>query len=163
MRIWRSGISGGWRKKPADTDKIFMEEISKDSMEQLRALARRAIERLSKMKQPVVRVCGPLTTGGAGYEKNLATFVKAEKVLSEKGYLVFNYFEEQDEALIRAMGAPHETIMREYHEPILRSGYIRTAFFLPGWRGSKGATWEHDFMSRETSTEIKDIPPEWLG
>lgn len=97
----------------------------------LQALAEAAISRLRALPQPVVRVCGPLTSGGFGYEENKRIFLVAEKVLKQKGFTVFDYFEgNDDEDHIAAMGLPWEEVMEDYHKPILESGLIETAFFF---------------------------------
>jgi hypothetical protein len=44
----------------------------------LKKLAGGAIERLGLLPQPVVRVSGPLTSGGFGYEENLRRFIIAQ-------------------------------------------------------------------------------------
>ena len=115
------------------------------------------------MPQPVVRVCGPLTSGGLGYDENLKLFMKSEAILKEKGYTVFDYFEgNHDERQIVALNIPWEEVMEHYHKPILLAGLIDTAFFLPRWRESNGATWEHEFITEHTNTKVRSFPAEWL-
>ncbi len=129
----------------------------------LQALAEAAISRLRALPQPVVRVCGPLTSGGFGYEENKRIFLVAEKVLKQKGFTVFDYFEgNDDEDHIAAMGLPWEEVMEDYHKPILESGLIETAFFLPRWRESNGATWEREFIEAIPQMKIRPFPEEWL-
>jgi hypothetical protein len=129
----------------------------------LKTLAGGAIERLKELPQPVVRVCGPLTSGGLGYDENLKLFMKSEIILKEKGYTVFDYFEgNDDEGHIAAMGLPWEEVMEYYHKPILESGLIETAFFLPRWRESNGAKWEHEFIEAIPNTKIRSFPEDWL-
>lgn len=129
----------------------------------LKTLAGGAIERLKTLPQPVVRVCGPLTSGGLGYDENLKLFMKSELVLKEKGYTVFDYFEgNHDERQIVALNIPWEEVMEHYHKPILLAGLIDTAFFLPRWRESNGATWEHEFIIENTNTKVRSFPAEWL-
>jgi len=111
----------------------------------------------------VVRVCGPLTSGGFGYEENKRIFLVAENALKQKGYTVFDYFDgNDDEGHIAAMGLPWEEVMEHYHKPILESGLIETAFFLPHWRESNGAKWEHQFIEEIPNMKIRSFPEEWL-
>jgi Domain of unknown function (DUF4406) len=131
--------------------------------QKLRELAAGAIERLRALPPPVVRVCGPLTSGGFGYEENKRTFLVAETVLKEKGYTVFDYFDgNDDEDYIAGMGLPWLEVMEYYHKPILESGLITTAFFLPHWRESNGATWEHEFIAHIPLMKIRSFPAQWL-
>jgi hypothetical protein len=114
----------------------------------LKELAVKAIEELKYMSQPVVRVCGPMTTGGRGYEENVRTFERAVAELRQSGYTVFDYAPYEPELL--RIKASHSAIMEDFHKPILQSGY-KTAFFLPGWNESKGATWEREYMQAYTN------------
>lgn len=135
----------------------------KEKHRKLSEIAEIAIERLKRLPAPVVRVCGPLTSGGLGYDENLALFQKANEVLKEKGFTVFDYFEgHHDERQIIDLDLPWEEVMEYYHKPILESNLIETAFFLPRWRESNGASWEHDFIKKHTKTKIRPLPESWL-
>ncbi len=130
----------------------------------LQKLVVRALADLSALPQPVVRVSGPLTTGGIGYEGNLQRFAIAERKLREEGYTVFDYDGyEQGEGGLKDIytRVPHQTIMEEFHRPILASGLLKKAFQLPGWEDSKGARWEHDMFLRE-GIEVEELPAEWF-
>lgn len=125
-------------------------------------LAHKAIERLRQLPQPAVRVCGPFTSGGFGYDENLRRFKVAEKLLKEKGYTVFEYFgEKSDEVQIREAGIPWELVMEHYHAPILKADLLQKAFFMPRWQESNGAKWEHEFLNNHTSAKIEELPEEW--
>ncbi len=126
----------------------------------LTELARSTIEQLANMPQPIVRVCGPLTTGGLGYEENARRLARAEAVLTEKGYTVFRFGDA--EASIQGKAFSHEVIMTVFHEPILVSGLIAEAFFLPHWNESKGATIERDLCATYSIT-IAEFPEEWFS
>lgn len=119
-------------------------------------LAQKTIEELKKLPQPLVRVCGPLTTGGLGYEENARRLTRAEKILSERGETVFRFGD--SEAHIQGKGYEYSAIMEEFHKPILESGLISKAYFLTKWQESKGATWEHDFITNSTRIEIEEFP-----
>lgn len=126
-------------------------------------LAEQAIERLRQLPQPVVRVSGPLTSGGFGYEKNLQRFIKAQQVLRDKGFTVYDYFEDNDdETVIKNLGVSWEEVMRHYHAPILATGLISTMYLMPRWEESNGANWEHEyFVKNKLATE--NIPEAWLA
>lgn len=127
-------------------------------------LAGAAIERLKKRPRPVVRICGPLTSGGNSYEENLALFKNAEKILIEKGFTVFDYFtNNHDEEEIVELGLDWKTVMELYHKPILAADILDTAFFLLDWQNSNGSRWEHDFITRCTKTKIREFPLDWLN
>lgn len=133
-----------------------------EAEEHMRQLAKRAIDRLRQLPQPIVRVCGPLTSGGKGYDENLRRFAEANKILTEKGYTVFDYFDHDDEDQIKAAGLPWEEVMEHYHRPILETGLISTAFFLPDWESSNGATWERRMIESMPNMEIREFPEEWF-
>lgn len=133
-------------------------------VEILRRLAQEDIARLEKLPQPIIRVIGPWTTGGFGYEENIKRFAKAETVLKEKGYTIVDYFEsEKTIKQLREDGVldPNVTMI-EYHNPILESGYIKKAFVMPRSNESAGATHEINFIREHTNIELEDIPEEWL-
>lgn len=134
-------------------------------MEKQKALAKLAggaIERLKKLSQPVVRVSGPITSGGFGYEENLKRFIRAQRILRDKGFTVFDYFEDNDdESIIKSMNLPWEEVLRYYHEPILETGLIQTVYMMPCWEESNGAKWEYEhFVSN--NLKVEHMPEEWF-
>lgn len=132
-----------------------------NNKERISELAEAAILRLRKLPKPVVRICGPLTSGGNGYDANLALFKKAEQILIERGFTVFDYFtDNHDEEEICEMSLDWKTVMDLYHQPILAANILDTAFFLPDWQNSKGSCWEHDFITNHTKTKIREFPIE---
>lgn len=141
-----------------------MENINKKNPEEivkiLKQLAQEDIDRLKSLPQPVIRVCGPWTTGGWGYEENLKQYRRAVKALEAKGYTVVDYF--TSEETIKTLGAPHQVVMDTYHKPILQSGYIKQAFFMPKWEESKGTTYERNFFKDNTNIKIEELPEEWI-
>lgn len=135
-------------------------EIQTEEQKTLQDLALRTIESIKKLPQPVVRVCGPLTTGGFGYEENAKRLRDAEKILESKGFTVFKF--DASEAEIQGKNYPHADVMNYFHKPVLESGLIQEAYFLSGWNGSKGATWEHDFVEQSVAMEVRDFPEDWF-
>lgn len=86
----------------------------------LRDLAGGAITRLKQLPPRVVRVSGPLTSGGFGYDENLRRFILAQEKLREAGYTVFDYFEgNHDERHIIPLQLPWQEVMEHYHLPIM--------------------------------------------
>ncbi len=125
----------------------------------LTALYEKTIGDLKLLPQPIARVCGPLTTGGFGYEKNAERLTRAEAVLIEKGYTVFRFGDAEES--IQGKGYDHAAIMDIFHTPILKSGLIKEAFFLPKWQESKGAMIERE-LCQENGIAIKEFPEEWF-
>ncbi len=128
----------------------------------LTELAKGAIGRLGQMPQPVVRVSGPITSGGFGYEENLRRFIKAQQILRENGFTVFDYFEDNDdEAIIKDLTLVGNEVMDYYHQPILETGLITAVYMMPRWEESGGARAEHEhFVSNKLKVEL--IPDEWF-
>ena len=98
-------------------------------------------------RQPIVQVCGSLTSGGRSLEENIKIFQSAIEHLCNKNW-VFNQLPFEPKTL-RMIGARSGTdytwdLMNEFYLPIFQSGYIKTLFFLRGWKKSTGASWEHD-------------------
>ncbi|MBP9842900.1 MAG: DUF4406 domain-containing protein, partial [Candidatus Pacebacteria bacterium] len=123
--------------------------------QKLTDLAQTAIERLRELPAPVVRVSGPLTSGGYGYDENHRRFIVAQEKLREQGFTVFDYFEgNHDERHIIELALPWEEVMEYYHKPIMATGLITTVFMMPKWRESNGATWEHLF-AEELNLQIR--------
>lgn len=129
---------------------------------QLAELAAAAIERLKELSQPVVRVSGPLTSGGYGYDENLRRFLVAQEQLKADGYTVFDYFEgNHDESKIVPLQLPWEEVMDHYHRPIMATELIGTVFMMPRWQESNGARYEHAH-AEELGITIKEIPEVWF-
>lgn len=128
----------------------------------LSTLASAAIVRLKELPQPVVRVSGPLTSGGFGYDENLRRFIVAQEKLKADGKTVFDYFEGNlDERQIVPLQLPWEEIMEHYHRPIMATKLIQTMFMMPRWQESNGAKYEHAHAI-ELDLQIKEIPEEWF-
>lgn len=120
-----------------------------------------ALRVLDRMPQPIVQICGPISTGGKGsIEENIAEFNKAISYFIGMGENVFDQMPFQD-AMVRlkkeVIDAYDERILFEFYQPIFKSGKIKKMKFLPDWESSRGATWEHEQI------EILNIPFENLS
>lgn len=136
------------------------QQSEEQQIEQLHTLVQEEIARLKEMSQPIARVCGPLTSGGGlGYEKNAERLTRATDILKERGYSVWDWA--PSEVYIKDMTLPWPTIMEEFHKPILQSGYITEAFFLPSWEQSNGAKAEHDY-AETAHVAVKEFPEAWF-
>ena len=133
-----------------------------DTEKTLTTLAENAIKRLKRLPQPVVRVSGPLTSGGYGYEENLRRFITAQQKLRAMGMTVYDYFEDNDdEQVIKNLEIKGDEVIRLYHQPILETGLIGTVYMLPNWEDSEGAKAEYDhFVSNDLNVHF--IPEEWF-
>ena len=139
-----------------------MENINLRSEEinALKSLAKRELERIEQMPKPVVRVCGPLTCDGPeGYERNAQRLADAEQILQSRGMTVWTFGESEDE--IFGKGYTNENIFEYFHKPVLASGLIETAYFLPRWDESNGATLERN-IATEAQVAIQEFPEEWF-
>jgi Domain of unknown function (DUF4406) len=109
-----------------------------------------------------VRVSGPLTSGGYGYEENQRRFLIAQNKLREQGYKVFDYFDDNDdEEVIITLNLPWSEVMTHYHQPIMATKLLTTVFMMPKWRESNGAKWEHSF-AQELGLKIRPVPEDWF-
>jgi hypothetical protein len=126
----------------------------------LKTLAEQEIQKIEQLVQPVVRVCGPLTCDGPeGYQRNAERLSLAEKILQDKGMTVWTFGESEEQIFGR--GYSNENVFEFFHKPILESGLVKEAYFLPRWDESNGAA-----LERKTATEakvlIQEFPEEWF-
>lgn len=108
---------------------------------------------LKRMHPPVGQVCGPISTGGAGsVQKNLKRFEKAIKNLQQQGIEIFNQipFEIPMQRIKQSREYEHydDLLLHDFYLPIFESKLIHTLYFLPDWKSSTGAQWEHEQASR---------------
>jgi len=102
---------------------------------------------LLRMPQPVSMVCGPITSGGRGSrEENIKVFKKTIEELSNKNITIFSQmpFEGPMWRIQKTdyyKGNYH--ILEAFYLPIFESGLVKRFYFIPGWRLSFGAAWEH--------------------
>lgn len=128
------------------------------SIEVFRVLVGEAIEDMKKLPPPLVRIAGPLRTGGDGYEANLLRFKRGEELLRSRGLTVFGYTGKYADAI----KAAYDIHFEHFHIPILRSGFIQSIFFLPKWDESRGAAYERK-LCEDLGVSIYDITREELS
>ena len=113
------------------------------SYKKLLAVALRVLER---MPEPVCFVCGPISTGGAGSKKkNVAVFRQHIAQLKKEGWNVFDQmpFEKALWRLFALYGNNEDKLLDEFYLLLFKSGKLGIFHFIPGWKTSQGATWEH--------------------
>lgn len=148
-----------------DEEKELLEKVA--SLEETADVAVSILKRMRGEGKPVVQICGPMSTGGAGsFEENMARFQKAIERASENGLTVFNQIPFQT-AIIRLTdyyeGSPYNTdILEVFYRRVFECGYISKALFLSDWQSSRGAVWERNLVS-DLGIEIEEYPEEWLN
>lgn len=141
-----------------------------ETFEKLAAIAR---AELAKFSGDAEIVCGPITTGGRGsIEKNLEVFEAVIGRMLRKGRPLFNQmpYETQLFALRRVWRPQESWMARSWYEPVLEefylplftAGRIKRAWFIPGWKSSKGAQWERDMLPRHNRVSLVDLTPAWV-
>jgi len=130
------------------------------------------LSRISRDRaEEVVQVCGPIYTGGrSSPEENLKVFGLVIGHLASEGKTVFDQrpFEgvmQEIKKVRKTVGYPYD-LLEEFYGPVFASGYVRTLYFIPGWRrtdaseGSIGTQWEFHRAGRlgirrvELATEL---------
>lgn len=111
-----------------------------------------ALRVLKRLEQPVVMVCGPISTGGAGsIEKNLTRLHTVTDCLYKQGKIIFSQLPLQNK-IFKLKKEPWYQgplqLLEELYLPLFESGLIVCIYFLFDWRTSFGATWEHGQAER---------------
>ncbi|HUZ92667.1 MAG TPA: DUF4406 domain-containing protein [Candidatus Paceibacterota bacterium] len=102
---------------------------------------------LMRMVQPVCMVCGPISTGGRGsIEENLTQFEIAISMLAARGFHVFSQMP-FERPMHRIKNTPYYRdglqLLEAFYLPIFEARLVRHLYFLPDWKTSEGARWEH--------------------
>ena len=124
-----------------------------DSAVTYRDLYAIAVVVLERMPRPRVQMCGPISTGGAGsVEKNLKRFEIAIEKLLEKEIVVFDQLHfEMSIRKIRQLNNKEGydmNLLEDFYLPIFENKLIDVLYFLPDWKSSTGAKWEHEQAQR---------------
>lgn len=126
--------------------------------ETFRLLLGEALQELRDLPPPVVRLAGPLRSGGDGYKENLGRFEIGKALLASRGITVFFYQGKYADAI----QAGYELHFEHFHIPILESGFIAGMHFLPKWSESRGASYERE-LCEKLSIPVSDITLEELN
>jgi hypothetical protein len=131
-----------------DEDWILLKKA--ENTAQLLPIAMKVIKRIPR---PRTQLCGPISTGGLGsIEKNLENFNNEIKKLQTNGLFVFDQmpFEEPMHSFMELSKNSEylESILTDFYLPIFESGEIDEFYFLPDWKSSYGAKWEHNQAKR---------------
>lgn len=105
---------------------------------------------IERMPDRIIMVSGPITTGGLGSrDANIARFKETIAALENEGLAVFDQMP-MEQHFWRIMEdtsyyRPNEDhLLEAFYGQLFASGLIHTLFMMMGWRGSYGATWEHE-------------------
>lgn len=105
-----------------------------------------------RMPQPLGQVCGPISTGGRGsIAENMRAINESIEKLNNDGIHIFDQIPFEDPmrrirtSLVNRYPAQ---LLEEFYLALFESGLIKTLYFLPGWKSSMGATWEHEQAKR---------------
>ena len=141
-----------------------LERIKKATdYQELLTVAKKVLRHMTLRNQykPIVILCGPISTGGAGSRKeNLKIFSKAIERAKTGGLYVFSQmpFEDDMDRIYKSDPNLQGTkLLEEFYLPLFQTGLIKILMFLPGWQESVGATWEH------RTAEKLDIPRIYLA
>ena len=122
-----------------------------------------ALRILGKMPEFIIQMCGPISTGGKGtVEANIAEFDKAIYHFTNQGENVFDQmpFEVPMQRIKKDVKGYDKRILNEFYLPIFKSGKIKKLIFLPDWKSSKGARWEHR-QAKKLGIEIVHLKKNW--
>lgn len=138
------------------------------SLEEAVKIACTVLDRMHQTGKPIVQICGPMTTGGAGsFRLNMRRFRKAITKAHEKSnYLVFDQmiFTQAFVHLFNRRGETKEywiDLIDHFYGEIFRSGYFKGTLWLRDWESSTGARREHE-IAQECNLFMEDYAEEWL-
>jgi len=130
-------------------------------------LAVNVLSRMNTTGKEIVQICGPMSTGGLGNQKdNMIRFRLAIDRALDNGLMVFDQLPFQ-KTIIRLCEAKAEQvdydweILEIFYKRIFESGYVHRALFLPGWDKSTGASWERNLVTK-LGLVVEEYPVEWL-
>lgn len=135
------------------------EEVSRA----LATLVERALAEIELMPQPVVQVCGPISTGGSGEHENKKKLISAIKyvqsVLKESVFNQLKYEELFNKALGPKTNKYDYPLLENFYGPLLQSGLIKKMYFIEDWENSIGSKWEYD-LAKKLGLEIEILDPQ---
>ena len=116
---------------------------------------------LNRIPGDVVMVCGPISTGGTGsIAENIEVFRGAIARVVRMGEFVFTQlpFEGPMQA-IKGKLLPESdglSLLELFYRPLFESGMMKRLYFIPSWKSSFGANWEHS-VALELGIEIRHL------
>lgn len=137
--------------------------IEANSYAELLTIALRVLDR---MPQPIVQICGPISTGGKGsVEENISEFEKAILFFSQQGEIVFDQmpFQKAMQRIkknLKNLTGYDQQLLDDFYLPIFESGKIKKLRFLPDYKSSTGATWE-DEQGQRLNIKIIYLEENW--
>lgn len=146
--------------QPKDYKRMNNAKTFKDLSDQALAMMRRSPGTMSW-------VCGPITNGGQGsIETNLEIFSQIIQQLNKQGKNAFSQLPFATD-LNRINGTLNQynigektDLLQGFYKPIFTSGLIDTVYFIPDWKSSAGARWEHDTLTK-LGTNIVYLEPDF--
>jgi hypothetical protein len=149
-------------------------QLNAGSMAELAQIALAILCRLQKQGNPIVQICGPMTTGGFGDTLlNMEFFGHVVSRAEASGRVVFNQSPFQD-SMIRICGWKEgldsypTDILDGFYAEVFASGYISATLFMPdyrhykGFESSVGSRWEHE-RATKLGLLVDLCPVEWMA
>lgn len=145
-------IAFSWQLSDGDYKKLE----TATTFEHLLEVALTVLGRLVELDRPIGMVFGPITTGGLGSkEANIAVFEKTIYKLAADGQNIFSQLP-FEESMWRIMQMPYyngpEHLMRAFYGEIFNKSFLKHAYFIHGWEGSYGASWEYEQLKKKIPT-----------
>ena len=132
-------------------------------------LAEIGLRILRRMPQPIVQVCGPISSGGTlNTTQNIRRFQFAVSHIERQRINVFRQmpFEEKIRELVDARtdrkGYCYKTL-KLFYKPLFDSGLINRFYFIPNYIGSLGTEWEMNYAIKNKHIIIDFIPEEVMS
>ena len=144
------------------------EFVSLKTISSFDELATIGVRVISRLPEPVVEVCGPITTGGRGsLKENLHVFEHVTMRLGEDGYHVFNLlnFQPTIDRLAREWAVNNQgycwPILNIFFRQVFDAKKINFGYFIPGWESSVGARWEREAL-KVLGVVLREVPEEMI-
>jgi len=114
---------------------------------------------LNRIPGEAVMVCGPISSGGVGFMKgNIRVLRAAIMRVAASGECVFTQLPfEGAMQNIKSRLLPESdalSLLELFYRPLFESGMIKRLYFVPSWKSSAGACWEHG-VALELGIEIR--------
>src|SRR5271168_2433927 len=126
------------------------------------------LRRMKKTHKPIVQICGQLMTNDLPTNmENMANFQAAVRLISQRGFLVFDQtvFQDAVERIAPSRnGEPYcWDIPNIFYRKIFESHYISRLILLPNWQISPEAEWQVAFAQGFSSIGIEEYSDDSLA